>query len=104
MSLRFHWMLPKGGEVAVETVEATAAYRARSYGSQPNTGAGPRIGYAVRYLATDVRQEKQHHQVILARGRDDHRFYSLQERPTAGIEQGLIVQEAFERDRESGRR
>jgi alkanesulfonate monooxygenase len=31
MNLRFHWMLPKGGEVAVETESETAAYRTRSY-------------------------------------------------------------------------
>ena len=29
MNLRFHWMLPKGGEVAVETAQATAHYRTR---------------------------------------------------------------------------
>ena len=26
MNLRFHWMLPKGGEIAEATAEATAAY------------------------------------------------------------------------------
>ena len=31
MNLRFHWMLPKGGEVAVETAKQTAAYRTGSY-------------------------------------------------------------------------
>jgi alkanesulfonate monooxygenase len=31
MNLRFHWMLPKGGEVAVQTPEATAAFRTRCY-------------------------------------------------------------------------
>ena len=31
MNLRFHWMLPKGGEVAVETANQTAAYRTRSH-------------------------------------------------------------------------
>ena len=31
MNLRFHWMLPKGGEVAVATAKETAAYRTRCY-------------------------------------------------------------------------
>jgi hypothetical protein len=70
------------------------------HGSQPNTSTGPRIGFAVRYVATHVRQEKPHHPVILARGRDDCRFYHLQEKPAAGIEQGLIAQQAFEKERE----
>jgi ectoine hydroxylase-related dioxygenase (phytanoyl-CoA dioxygenase family) len=74
------------------------------HGSQPNTSAGPRIGFAVRYVSTDVRQEKPHHEVILARGRDDCGFYQLQEKPGAGIEQGLLIQEAFEKRRQAHRR
>jgi alkanesulfonate monooxygenase len=31
MNLRFHWMMPKGGEVAVQTATATAKYRTRCY-------------------------------------------------------------------------
>jgi alkanesulfonate monooxygenase len=31
MNLRFHWMLPKGGEVAVRTANETAAFRTRCY-------------------------------------------------------------------------
>ena len=31
MDLRFHWMLPKGGEVALESATATALYRTRSF-------------------------------------------------------------------------
>ena len=74
------------------------------HGSQPNTSTGPRIGFAIRYVSTDVSQEKPHHEVILARGRDDYRFYTVQDKPTAGIEQGLIIQQAFEKNRESNRR
>src|SRR5215470_5516867 len=33
MNLRFHWMLPKGGEVAIKTARATARYRAKSTAS-----------------------------------------------------------------------
>jgi non-heme Fe2+,alpha-ketoglutarate-dependent halogenase len=53
------------------------------HGSNPNTSVGPRIGVAVRYVATAVRQEKIHIPVILARGRDDYHHYRLQGRPTA---------------------
>src|SRR6185295_4992706 len=59
------------------------------HGSKPNTSAGPRIGVAVRYVSTAVRQEKVHIPVILARGRDDYHHYRLQERPTADIEEGI---------------
>lgn len=52
------------------------------HGSNPNTSTGPRIGVAVRYVATAVKQKKSHIPVILARGRDDYHHYQLQERPT----------------------
>lgn len=52
------------------------------HGSNPNLSTGPRIGVAVRYVATAVEQKKPHIPVILARGRDDYRHYQLQERPT----------------------
>lgn len=52
------------------------------HGSKANTSTGPRIGVAVRYVATAVKQKKSHIPVILARGRDDYHHYQLQERPT----------------------
>ena len=52
------------------------------HGSNPNTSSGPRIGVAVRYAATAVKQKKSHIPVILARGRDDYHHYDLQEPPT----------------------
>jgi non-haem Fe2+, alpha-ketoglutarate-dependent halogenase len=52
------------------------------HGSNPNTSTSPRIGVAVRYVATAVKQKKPHIPVILARGRDDYHHYRLQERPT----------------------
>jgi non-haem Fe2+, alpha-ketoglutarate-dependent halogenase len=59
------------------------------HGSKPNTSTGPRIGVAVRYVATAVKQEKLHIPVILARGRDDYHHYRVQEWPTADIEEGV---------------
>ena len=51
------------------------------HGSNPNTSSGPRIGVAVRYAATAVKQKKTHIPVILARGRDDYHHYRLQQPP-----------------------
>ncbi len=51
------------------------------HGSNPNTSSGPRIGVAVRYAATAVKQKKTHIPVILARGRDDFHHYRLQQPP-----------------------
>jgi non-heme Fe2+,alpha-ketoglutarate-dependent halogenase len=59
------------------------------HGSKPNSSKRPRIGCAIRYISTAVKQERFHYRVILARGRDDYRYYPVQERPTADIDEGL---------------
>jgi non-heme Fe2+,alpha-ketoglutarate-dependent halogenase len=68
------------------------------HGSKPNTSTGPRIGFAVRYVSTAVKQERGHHEVILARGEDKYHYYNLQDKPTAGLEQGMIAKRIFESD------
>lgn len=52
------------------------------HGSNPNTSPAPRIGVAVRYAATAVKQKKSHIPVILARGRDEYHHYRVQARPS----------------------
>jgi hypothetical protein len=64
------------------------------HGSKPNTTKGPRIGIAVRYASTAVKQKKLHIPVILARGRDEYHHYRLQEKPTADIEEGARLSTA----------
>jgi len=64
------------------------------HGSKPNTSQGPRIGVAVRYASTVVKQKKLHIPVILVRGRDEYHHYRLQERPTADIEEGVRLSRA----------
>jgi ectoine hydroxylase-related dioxygenase (phytanoyl-CoA dioxygenase family) len=69
------------------------------HGSKPNTSAGPRIGFAVRYVSTAVKQEKFHIPVVLARGRDEYHYYRLQEMPTADIDEGLRLRGASAQSR-----
>jgi ectoine hydroxylase-related dioxygenase (phytanoyl-CoA dioxygenase family) len=60
------------------------------HGSNANRSTGPRIGYAIRYLAADVTQSQEHHEVVLARGRQRHsRFKVQQEAPTQTVAEGL---------------
>ena len=68
------------------------------HGSKPNTSTSPRIGFAIRYVSTAVKQERGHHQVILARGEDKYHYYNLQDKPTAGMEEGMIAKTKFESD------
>jgi non-haem Fe2+, alpha-ketoglutarate-dependent halogenase len=68
------------------------------HGSKPNQSAEKRLGFAIRYVATEVRQTLAHHAVILARGRDDyHHFELLQEPPTDNIEAGVAAQAGIAR-------
>ena len=68
------------------------------HGSNNNTSDQPRIGFAVRYVSTRVKQKRQHHGVILARGEDRYRHYNVLDKPTAGISEGLIAQKLYDSD------
>jgi ectoine hydroxylase-related dioxygenase (phytanoyl-CoA dioxygenase family) len=70
------------------------------HGSNPNRSDGKRIGFAVRYIAPEVRQSLDHHQVVLARGRDRYgNFPLLPEPPGEDVEEGLRAQAEFGRRR-----
>lgn len=60
------------------------------HGSNPNRSTGNRIGYAIRYLAADVTQERGHHDVVLARGRQRNSgFKIIDETPVHSVAEGL---------------
>jgi non-heme Fe2+,alpha-ketoglutarate-dependent halogenase len=66
------------------------------HGSNPNRSAGKRVGFAVRYVAPEVRQRRGHHAVVLARGRDRYGHYEhLQEAPPHSVRDGLPFHIAF---------
>ncbi len=103
-------LLASGLEVAVEVDEADARdvvlrpgemslhHVDIVHGSNPNRSAVKRVGFAVRYVAPHVSQSLQHHEVLLARGRDEHHHYRiLATPPTAGLEEGLAAQNEFSR-------
>ncbi|HEV2853849.1 MAG TPA: phytanoyl-CoA dioxygenase family protein [Thermoanaerobaculia bacterium] len=105
-------LLAIGLEIAVEVAESEAldvVLRAGEmslhhvnivHGSNPNRSGGKRIGFAVRYVAPEVRQTLEHHEVLLARGRDDHHHYRVLEGPPAyTLEEGLAAQAEFSRRR-----
>lgn len=65
------------------------------HGSNPNTTSTPRIGFAIRYVATSVKQATKHYPVILARGEDHYHHYTIQDKPMTGVAQGLLAHESF---------
>ena len=54
------------------------------HGSRPNLSDRERVGYAVRYIATEEKQALPHHAAVLARGRDDYGHYELSGGPPRG--------------------
>jgi ectoine hydroxylase-related dioxygenase (phytanoyl-CoA dioxygenase family) len=66
------------------------------HGSNPNRSHGRRVGFAIRYVAPDVRQKRGHHAVVLARGRDRHGHYEhLDAPPRNSVRDGLPLHVAF---------
>ncbi len=81
----------KAGEMSLHHVNTL-------HGSKPNRSAGKRIGFAIRYMATEVSQVSDHYEVVLARGRDDHHHYVvLERRPSDNVEEGYAAQMSFAR-------
>jgi ectoine hydroxylase-related dioxygenase (phytanoyl-CoA dioxygenase family) len=66
------------------------------HGSNPNRSSGNRVGFAIRYVAPEVRQRRGHHAVVLARGRDAYGHYDhLQQPPRHSVRDGLPIHIAF---------
>lgn len=79
----------RAGEMSLHHVDLLHA-------SAPNRSLEPRMGLAVRYVPPWVSQQLPHHDVVLARGRDDHHHYTLRDEPPgADFEDGLARQREF---------
>ncbi|MDA1310637.1 MAG: phytanoyl-CoA dioxygenase family protein [Proteobacteria bacterium] len=88
-------LLTRGQEIAVEVDEARAVdiilepgemslhHVGIVHGSEANASAIPRIGFAIRYIASHVRQIGGRTTATLARGVDEHGHFDLEPRPDA---------------------
>ena len=55
------------------------------HGSNPNNSTHPRVGFAIRYIPTHVRQSGGRTYAALARGRDEYRNFDAPTRPDADM-------------------
>jgi ectoine hydroxylase-related dioxygenase (phytanoyl-CoA dioxygenase family) len=109
--MRAHDLLASGLEIDVEVDEREAQDIVLApgemslhhvlivHGSHPNASPRPRIGFAVRYVAAEVRQERDHHEVLVARGQDRHGHYRVVEGPPTEEGDPFIRQAAYNRER-----
>lgn len=93
-----HNLLTRGQEIAMEVDEALAVdvplhagemslHHVRLvHGSKPNTTDNRRIGLAVRYVPTYVRQVKLRDSAMLVRGEDRHGNFDLEPDPIADLD------------------
>jgi ectoine hydroxylase-related dioxygenase (phytanoyl-CoA dioxygenase family) len=91
-------VLSRGQEIAVEVNEADAVDLTLRpgemslhhiwivHGSKANTSQIPRIGMAIRYVSTDVKQDSPFKPLaILVRGRDEHGYFEHLPPPTTDV-------------------
>jgi ectoine hydroxylase-related dioxygenase (phytanoyl-CoA dioxygenase family) len=86
-------------DFALEAGQASLHHADLLHGSRPNRSDGPRVGFVVRYVSSAVRQERAHHAVVLARGRDRAGHYELLDQlPAADFDGALTAHLAFWED------
>ncbi len=95
-------LLSRGQEVAVDVDPAMAKmieleagemslHHVRLiHGSQPNPSGQRRIGFAIRYIPTDVRQIEGEDSATLVRGVDHYRTFEHEPRPTRDLDPVFI--------------
>ena len=88
-------LLSRGQEIAVEVDESEAAdivlapgeislhHVGIVHGSEPNASPVPRIGFAIRYISTRVRQHGARTTATLAAGTDRYHHFDPEPRPAA---------------------
>ena len=100
-------LLSRGQEIMVEVNESEAAMLELAagemslhhvrliHGSDPNPSDDRRIGFAIRYIPTYVRQVAgSHDSATLVRGTDRHHNFELEQRPDADLSEAAIAHHA----------
>src|SRR5262249_31655572 len=98
-----HNLLTRGQEIAVEVDQSKAVrldlepgeislHHVRLvHGSPPNTSDERRIGFAIRYIPTYVRQLFGDDSASLVRGEDRYRYFELEPRPKQDMDPDMLA-------------
>jgi non-heme Fe2+,alpha-ketoglutarate-dependent halogenase len=71
------------------------------HGSEPNRSAHPRIGFAIRYVPTHVRQLSPiRDSALLVRGRDDHDHFEAERSPESDLHPDAVARHGAIIDRQ----
>lgn len=98
-----HNLLSRGQEIAVDVDESKAVYVPVQagqislhhirlvHGSEPNRTADRRIGLAIRYIPTYVKQIKTRDSAMLVRGTDAYGYYDAEPEPQADLDAAAVA-------------
>ena len=64
------------------------------HGSEPNRSSDRRIGFAIRYIPTYVRQIKMRDSATLVRGVDRYDHFDHEPRPSADLDEAALAAHA----------
>ncbi|MBV9192047.1 MAG: phytanoyl-CoA dioxygenase family protein, partial [Betaproteobacteria bacterium] len=96
-------LLTRGQEVAVEVEESKAVYFELQpgeaslhhvllvHGSPPNPSNDRRIGFAIRYIPTYVKQLHGEESATLARGTDTHKYFEHEPLPKGELDPEMVA-------------
>ena len=99
-------LLSRGQEIAVEVDQRRAMpcllepgemslhHIKLVHGSEPNRSHDRRIGFAIRYIPTYVRQTKVRDSAMLVRGVDRHRHFDHEPRPKGDLDKAALAAHA----------
>jgi non-heme Fe2+,alpha-ketoglutarate-dependent halogenase len=99
-------LLTRGQEIAVKVDEAKAVDLILRpgeislhdikmvHGSAPNRSNDRRIGFAIRYLPTHVRQTQGADSAVLVRGVDEYRHFDPEPRPRSDLDEAALAAHA----------
>ncbi|MFT4587470.1 MAG: non-heme Fe2+,alpha-ketoglutarate-dependent halogenase [Candidatus Binatia bacterium] len=83
-------------DVTLKAGEMSLHHANLLHGSNANRSDGNRVGFAIRYVATDVRQGRGHQEVLLARGENRHGNFELLKNPARlSVSDGIPVHREF---------
>jgi ectoine hydroxylase-related dioxygenase (phytanoyl-CoA dioxygenase family) len=83
----------KAGEMSLHHIKLV-------HGSEPNRTADRRIGIAIRYIPTYVRQTKLRDSAILVRGVDNYHHFDYEARPQSDLDDAALAAHAQAMDRQ----
>jgi non-heme Fe2+,alpha-ketoglutarate-dependent halogenase len=84
----------KGVDVVLQPGEVSLHHIKLVHGSEPNRSAARRIGFAIRYIPTHVRQTKVRDSAMLVRGEDRHGNFDPEPRPHRDIDDAALAAHA----------